>query len=880
MKILYLKLKNYASIYTAMGLKEIEIDFSKSKNNIILFVGDNGSGKTSLLSTLHPFPYYGSMDVRNSTSIIREDKDGYKEIHIQSGDDIYKIQHHYKNSKRGIQLKSFVRKNEEELNPNGNVTSFNEIIKEELSLELDFLRLIRLGSNVTNLIDMKASERKSFTSYLLSDINLYTNLFKKINEDNRILKNMIRSVSDKLIKLNVLDESVLKTEIENLENKLNELNSDKDKLQHKLGITEGKISSLVPEGIDALIKDISGLEYLISTEQDNISAIKSIMNKLYLVIIDSIDVEIENILKDISVKENEKDVNTNMALFYKEQLSTLYNKKTELENVLKTTVSDNTYKDMVELYSDIISKIKVYDDKFKNYDPIYTKDNLLTLLEVLRQIDNIANETYGYDKRAISKVIELIRGSTNVSSYITNKTKEIDNEILKITTDLKSSINPNNPIILFKPDNCPEKNCPYLFLYDKIFGKEESDNGKGLSSLNNEKALLENMSYVNSNIDYIFMILKTNMTLISKGNISYFKVDSILDSLLSGSSIYDENFITDLISEVEEYEEYLAMISKSKELKTELNLLKSNSSIIETTRKELSSIDSDIIDITGKIAELENANLRIENLLSKMNFKYENLLKYSEYLSQIDKSNEAIKTFKLSRDIKLETLEKVSDLNESSLDLKKKIDLINWEINKFNTEIFNLKVKLKDFISLNEEREILNEKFDDVNIIRESLSSNKGIPLLYMQLYLKNTKLFVNELLKIVYADNFEIDDFDINESEFNIPYIKNNIRISDVVYASQGEKSFLSLALSFALINQSIKDYNILLLDEIDATLDTKNRAMFLNILEKQMESIGSEQIFLITHNNMFENYPVDIILTSPNKVSNFNNANILYSV
>ena len=78
-----------------MGLKELEIDFTKSKNNIILFVGDNGSGKTSLLSTLHPFAYYGNMDPRSNTSILREDKDGYKELHIQYNEYIYKILHHF-----------------------------------------------------------------------------------------------------------------------------------------------------------------------------------------------------------------------------------------------------------------------------------------------------------------------------------------------------------------------------------------------------------------------------------------------------------------------------------------------------------------------------------------------------------------------------------------------------------------------------------------------------------------------------------------------------------------------------------------------------------------------------------------------------------------
>ena len=34
--------------------------------------------------------------------------------------------------------------------------------------------------------------------------------------------------------------------------------------------------------------------------------------------------------------------------------------------------------------------------------------------------------------------------------------------------------------------------------------------------------------------------------------------------------------------------------------------------------------------------------------------------------------------------------------------------------------------------------------------------------------------MFVNSLLESVYGDDFQIDDFDINADEFNIPYIKN----------------------------------------------------------------------------------------------------------
>ena len=39
-----------------------------------------------------------------------------------------------------------------------------------------------------------------------------------------------------------------------------------------------------------------------------------------------------------------------------------------------------------------------------------------------------------------------------------------------------------------------------------------------------------------------------------------------------------------------------------------------------------------------------------------------------------------------------------------------------------------------------------------------------------------------------------------------------------------------------------------------------------------------GAEQLFLITHNNMFDNYPVDVIMTSDVNIDNFKNVNIIW--
>ena len=38
--------------------------------------------------------------------------------------------------------------------------------------------------------------------------------------------------------------------------------------------------------------------------------------------------------------------------------------------------------------------------------------------------------------------------------------------------------------------------------------------------------------------------------------------------------------------------------------------------------------------------------------------------------------------------------------------------------------------------------------------------------------------------------------------------------------------------------------------LDEIDGTLDSKNRDSFINILNKQIDKLGLEQVFVISHN------------------------------
>ena len=87
------------------------------------------------------------------------------------------------------------------------------------------------------------------------------------------------------------------------------------------------------------------------------------------------------------------------------------------------------------------------------------------------------------------------------------------------------------------------------------------------------------------------------------------------------------------------------------------------------------------------------------------------------------------------------------------------------------------------------------------------------------------------------------------------------------------------------ALIEQSIGDYNILALDEIDGPLDMDNREHFLDILNKQIDKLGIEQVFVISHNDAFDSESMDLILLKESNVDQkgddfMSNKNVIFEV
>lgn len=885
MKILYLKLKNFANIFTATNKKSIEIDFSKCKHNIVLFVGKNGSGKTSILSELHPFATAGSMDTRNDTCLIMEGTDGYKELHVADNDDIYIIKHHY-NFSHGRTMKSYFSKNGIELNPNGNVTSFKELVKLHLGLEQELLRLMRLGSNVSSLIDMKASSRKSFATDLFQDIDIYSSFHKRVSEEYRVLRSLIKSVVSKIEKLRIVDKSEVDSIIENLNNRLTAFNKERETIIEENAVLKSNYNQFndmykldeLPElkvSLDKMISELKGIDKEINKISERLSCTVSLCSSDDVVTM--LREEVNNLKIEIQVSR--ANIESSFKL-----LDILYKQKEQTSSIINSFISDERKKEITDMLDVLLLENENFKSRFENFNPQYNRDELMFLLSHLQNLDNIINDLNQFSDEAKQEVLDIFQRGMRVEAHVHDHLKNLTREKNNLNMELAKVMDTNfgsNALVMYQPPDCKADQCPYIDFYNTSRRK----NSGNMESLKGSIRAIDNkIEYYESYLDIQDVFYNIHKYI--QMNEKYFKVvpeldfsfKTVLGLVLSNKPYYNEDYITDLISNLEDYNKFTELQAQIQDIEKELVEASKIDSKIEDLNKELRKINEDIFTEENKQTELKKNIEEIEHELADKEVILSSTITLNELYSE---KRDLEREFKLlAKDYKFRDgkLKELSNIKNKFVTNDRNLDNINHQIQATNNELKDYMFRIQEFENLTGERKYLEDKFDDIAILKEALSSNKGIPLLYLQLYLKNCTICMNQLLDIIYGGTLEVCDFEINDKEFKIPYMKNGMKISDVIYSSQGERSFISLVLSLALIIQTVEKYNIMLLDEVDATLDTKNRQVFINLLEKLIEKTGAEQIFMISHNNMFDNYPVDVIMTSDTDIDNLKNVNVVY--
>ena len=529
MKVLNLTLKCFQGIYVTMHTEYLHLDLSKNTNKICLITGPNGRGKTVLLSQLTPFATLGTLDERDILPLIMSGKNGYKKITIQDGENEYEIEHFYTPSKTSHTIKSYVKKNGEELNPNGNVTSFKEVIRTELDMEQEYMKLVRLGNNVVNMIDLKSAERKTFMSKILEDANIYLKYFKKINSEVNTLKTLISHTMNKMSKLNIEDVEDSKDLLHRIKQRLNDVENAIIQETGDIAQIVFRLTQLSPTAevdmreskrkLEKLEKRISVLEKELSSLQNSLSICRS-NHKSNLESLDSYRSSKDRIEKSIEKIEESTD-----------------------EEGLKFIIAS--------LESTINEERKIFEE----YGEIpYTKNDIEDALLILKEIQLSLNHIYEFGQEPIKKVIKLITDNKSVDDFITDKLEKIEESeeiqggrglVIRLLNKYKH---------LSIPEKCDSSCSALNILWDlQSIASKTSDK----EDYTKEFYTFMKMSY--TTISGVLNIFKEKKEIFNKLP-KYLKDDFILDTLFSHISktemIYNQQSFFDELTFITSYEEY------------------------------------------------------------------------------------------------------------------------------------------------------------------------------------------------------------------------------------------------------------------------------------------------------------------------------------
>ena len=860
MKITYLKLKNFIAIKTVLNKEILEIDFTKMINSICLFIGPIGSCKTFILSHLQPFATVGNVDLRNGEEMILSGKDGEKEIIFVNNNITYHIHHYYLNKKDSKKIKSFITKNGEELNPSGLITRFSEIIEKEFGIDISFLKIIRLGSNVNNLIRLTDTNRKEFAVKLLKDIDEYLQDYKIAEKKYRECKNQLSGLESKLASYE--SEEYYKTAEQKLDNKLQNLNDELSKTKEELYKAAGRLESRIGSSIDGLRDKITELNSQKNKLSKELSYVLSELSKIKNIFVNydmlkyieelkskkqSLEIELSSSIAKIEVLSQNIDESKKLLHDLENQLKSL----TELDN-------DVNIKKDLKIAEDFVNQYSKY---YKDFNPTCSAADILadiSLMQIIKsRIDNIRE--FSLPSR---ELFYKAYNKKNPKEYLNKKLKKssIEYKITEIRSFFKD-------IVMITPIECNNYSiCPYYkaFKGDKKNKENEIDIINGALKVYDLFLDIESLLRNRKDI-FPYKVFLTNIaTDILYGKMTFFDFQAASKYVLflQKFDLYKENK-----KRIIDYKKQLEILDTRKNNIDRSSVTQQKSLLIQISNNEI------------KLREYKKNKKEIKILIDKIN----DLIIESEKYYQLNNRKTDIESSIEDTKKKLEKLNLyiylLNKYDEYYVKTNQYIEKLNKDIKEISDKKFSVKVKLIEYQKLKVIINKLSDKLKKINLVKNAVSPKNGIPLLYLNSKMDRCISVANNIISEICSD-IRLEKIILTEKEFRIPYTKNGVVINDIINASQGETSIISMALSFALITEfTDSKYNILLLDEIDGPLDINLKANVLRMIENRMFEMNYEQIFMITHNQLFENYPVDVYETikEDDQLTSYKNINIL---
>lgn len=883
-RILRLHLKHFVHIYAGMGKRDIEIDLSNCDKKVNLFIGKMGSGKSSILGHMQPFATYGTLDVRNQEDLILPMEDGLKEIDYEHNGHIINIQHKYTWSaaSKSHSTKSYIQLDGTELNENGNARSFKEVIKTHFGIDQNFLRILRLGPNVANLINMKSTERKAFIASLLKDTEVYTLLYKSLSEEYRSMNSAMSVLSNKLISLQADKAPAMTAELDELKDDLEALNAKAEGYREKIAKLQGINQTLFN---NQSFQDFSANHYHLDSMIKQMMARLDEISEIFKSMPEEDINQINYKLGEISFKLNSLN-EANLQI--QEELKKNRTERNRLRDQILLVQSDTQLQDLQDKVASIEKAYMRASRELQGFSSPYSSAYLNNLVTMIEQFQVSVDEMCANSREVINKVYysdgSLTGWANHQLNILTGRRVNLD----KLLHNVEFAKEYTSPIPLKTLPGCPGHACPFIQTHPVFIAAQSPDKRNKkvvdlqnqLNALDIEIAMCQDCVTQAPKMEYIkktwSQLSKTLMDIGALREQSLFK---ILSNLNARCNWYDHGVLVAYTEKVVIQESYKQLETQYYTAKAEMAALQSSE--VEVKKARLKDLDSEYEDILRRLQENRDhvdeciaEREKLTDLLSKL--QNQAVLKEEERsLTQDCKVN------KLAYQESADKIEQVNANMERISVLTLELDKVVREYESKSKRYSELQLRLQDIKTASADYESYSLEKGLLKLIVDAVSSKEGIPLVMVKLFLDQCKDIINDLISDIFDDDLEIVEFDIKDdsNEFKIPYRINGSFVPDIELASQGQQAVISIALSFALCRKSMFDYNIMLLDEIDNSIYKADRERFLMILIKQMRALNTDQVFLITHNDIFQqsNLPVNIIMTTPEVVDFYPNQSVM---
>lgn len=797
------------SRYTRLELSGIETITAVFIQRMVLILGSNGSGKSSLITELSPLPankdfYY---------------KGGYKEILIEHNGNEYKLLSSFIEDKP----KYYFIKDGENLNPGLTITVYKQLVLSEFNITEDIHAVM---TGVMTLDRMGIAQRRQwFTKIPGVDYEYAVGYYKRLKERTKFLQTNLKELNSKLIKEK--SKVVSDKEQKELLEKVEHLHTD---LHRFLTLKSNKLVPVYNK--NNLVQIRNRADHLLNKHGQ-------VHHELFQISCGDLSVFDEEKLQE-ELRFNEKEIvvlDTKLA-----NLATILNEKRHERDQL-STLNDGSTKTSTERIQALNAGIALIVDRMfdrdieARYCYITQADkvdvdhlvsditNNLSIFEYLT--DNLESDP---DFLINTKVLEDKKANKQVAEGYVNKLEKVIAELNAEIKHMEKHKEGGDTI-------CP--NCNHTWIKGFNAKKHENNLKKREQFITTKDEYNKDIDKVTFDIEHISSQLDVRQYWYNfsrnKPTFTPFLQDVAAVICRSPSTI--NRVVSTSLHDLKCLGEIYKIRDKIKEIEKDAELYnRDNGALFDRVVKEITQLKEKYADESAKRAAANSCIAHIQNILKK--------------LKEFKLINESLLAFQSEMDGE----KRKAGASLMDAYVNECVSYLKYEISTTQEQVTNNTIRLNAIASLEKEIKDIEIKYELMQKACVNLSPTTGLIARGLSSFLESFLGDMNTFIADIWTYPLELVVERIEDEELDLDFkfkVKANDKPSspDVSSTSAGQREIIDLAFRIMSMRYlGLTDYPIFL-DEFGISLDHTHRNRAMQAIDRMMLQSFHAQVFMVAH-------------------------------